>query len=69
MHWRIHTEENILKILIDLGHERVAVIFMDDFHYHSTWDFFWHCIINEKQLFLKHALREQYFNLDYAYQQ
>lgn len=40
MMWRLPTEENVIKQLCDLGHERVAIIFMDDFHEHSNWDFF-----------------------------
>lgn len=55
--WKFDAKENILKILCDLGHERIASKFMFD---HEKWadkDFFFYCVHQEKSYFLKHALR------------
>jgi len=56
--WKFETRENILKILCELGHERVASKFMNDHIKYSTKEFFYYCVMNEKAYFLKHALRE-----------
>lgn len=55
--WKFETRENILKILCDLGHEKIATKFMFDHTKFSNKDFFFYCVLNEKQYFLKHALR------------
>lgn len=63
--WKFETRENILKILCDLGHERIATKFMFDHIKFANKEFFFYCVLNEKQYFLKHALRSQYFDGDY----
>eukprot|EP00347_Sterkiella_histriomuscorum_P007582 403348366 len=63
--WKFESKENILKILCDLGHERIATKFMFDQIKFANKEFFFYCVINEKQYFLKHALRSQFFDGDY----
>ncbi len=67
MSWRIESEDNTLKLLCDVGHERVAARFMDNYYKFSNYEFFFDCVINEKQYFLKNALRKQYFDTDYMH--
>lgn len=55
--WKFSASTNILQLLCDLGHERVAAKFMNDYIDYSGWDFFYHCVLEEKSYFLKHALR------------
>lgn len=43
--------------LVDIGHERIAAKYMNEYFEYSNWDFFFHCVVSEKQFFLKHALR------------
>jgi hypothetical protein len=54
-----------LKILNEIGHERVASKFVKDYTEYNTWDFFFYCMIEDKQYFIKHALRENYFDVDF----
>ncbi|CDW85372.1 UNKNOWN [Stylonychia lemnae] len=63
--WKFEARENILKILCELGHERIAAKFMKDHFKYATKEFFYYCVVNEKAYFLKHALREQFFQEDY----
>jgi len=67
MFWRLPSKDNILLVLIDVGHERVATYYMDEYEKFSDWDFFFHCVETERQFFLKHALRRQYFDIDYMH--
>lgn len=65
LNWKFETQDNILKILCEIGYERIAAKFMNEYLQFSSWDFFFFCVINEKQHFLKHALRNQYFEEDF----
>lgn len=38
---------------------------MNDYIDFSAWDFFYHCVLEEKSYFLKHALRKQYFDMEF----
>lgn len=46
--WKFETRENILKILCDLEHERIASKFMNDHLKFSNKEFFYYCVVNEK---------------------
>jgi hypothetical protein len=57
MSWRFPTNSNILQLLCEIGYERVAVRFMNDYADCSNWEFFYYCVLEEKSYFLKHALK------------
>jgi len=48
MAWGIHSHANVLRQLCAVGHERVAVRFMENYPQFSSWDFFLECITQEK---------------------
>ena len=66
--WKFETHSNVLKLLCEMQHERIAAKFMDYFPSESNWDFFFDCVYEERQYFLKYALRYQYFDLNYLYE-
>lgn len=48
MSWRFEGSGNILKLLSEVGHERIAAKFMDHYFQFSNWDFFFDCVVSEK---------------------
>jgi hypothetical protein len=46
--WKFKTEGNILKLLCDVGHERVAAKFKNNYYQFSDWNFFFDCVMSEK---------------------
>lgn len=69
MGWKIESKDNTLQLLCEVGHERVAAKFMDHYFHFSNYEFFFECVVNEKQYFLKYALRNQYFDTDYMHRE
>jgi hypothetical protein len=65
--WNFDVKENILMQLCELGYERVATNFMNHYPEHSDFNFFLYCIENERIHFIKNALSQQFFDLDYMH--
>jgi hypothetical protein len=65
----MEAEGNILQLLCEVGHERIAAKYMTNYEQYSDWDFFFYCVKEEKQYFLKQSLRKQYFDTDYMHQE
>ena len=56
--WKVPPLGNILKKLCELGQERVATHFMNDYPGLSDEEFFLDCVNEERAHFLKHALSD-----------
>lgn len=69
MRWKCDPRGNILELLCSRGMERVATHFMNMYPMLSDEEFFLSCITEERQLFLKNALFDQFFDLDYMHNQ
>ena len=65
--WNFPASSNLLKLLCDLQHESVAARFMQHYTYESTWDFFYESLVEERNHFVKQALRYQFFDWNFMY--
>lgn len=53
LEWKISKDENILKILCDLDLEHIAAKYMFTYPMYSNYDFFFYCLTEMKDVFLK----------------
>ena len=65
--WNYEPRGNILKILCEKGFEKIATIYMSNYPMLSDEEFFFECIAEEREIFLKCALTDQFFDLDYMH--
>ncbi len=63
--WRIEPRDNILWLLCHKGFEKVATHYMNCYPLLSDEEFFLDCIVKEREIFLKNALSDQFFDLDF----
>lgn len=54
--WNLKSSGNTLKTLCEMDLELTASKFLKDFHKDSTAEFFYYCLFNVKDIFLKYNL-------------